>query len=176
MLKEQPSAVEHINEDIRKCLIVIDGLAEKGVENNLVQFAKDDLGEIVKASKKGKPVKVYETTNILNCKIAYKGNNLQLFSLRDTNSKLIIENSYVIQRDNVGTHCSVTPYYKDIDIENVFEFQLILDKDINVTELSKINNGITIANLHKINDTEYKFIKESCLKLFGIYPKEIKFK
>ena len=62
MLKEQPAAVKHINEDIRKCLIVIDGLADKGVENNLVQFAKDDLGEIVKAAKKGKPVKVIENT------------------------------------------------------------------------------------------------------------------
>ena len=63
MLKEQPSAVEHINEDIRKCLIVIDDLSKKeGVENNLVQFAKDDLGEIVKASKHGKPVKVLEAS------------------------------------------------------------------------------------------------------------------
>ena len=42
MLKEQPSAVKHINEDIKKCLIVIDGMASKGVENKLVQFAKDD--------------------------------------------------------------------------------------------------------------------------------------
>jgi hypothetical protein len=71
MLEEQPSAVKHINEDIRKALIVIDGLASKGVENNLVQFAKDDLGEIVKASKRGKPVKVYEASGF---KIPTNGN------------------------------------------------------------------------------------------------------
>ena len=121
MLKEQPAAVKHINEDIRKCLIVIDGLADKGVENNLVQFAKDDLGEIVKAAKKGKPVKVVENTdyvkdmvniddstndvnsitvqddnvsisNIVECKLVYNNpNSKQLFSLTDVKSQLIIE-------------------------------------------------------------------------------------
>jgi len=202
MLKEQPSAVEHINEDIKKCLIVIDGLAEKGVENNLVQFAKDDLGEIVKASKKGKPVKVYEMvedlvniddstndinsitvqgdnvsiSNIIECKIVYNINSNQLFTLRDIESKLIIEESYVVQRDKIGTHCSVTPYYQDIEMENVIEFTLLLDKNINIDDLSKLNNGVNIANLYKINDNKYNFIKESCLKLFGVYPKEIKFK
>ena len=202
MLKEQPSAVEHINEDIRKCLIVIDGLAEKGVENNLVQFAKDDLGEIVKASKKGKPVKVYEMvedsvniddstndinsitvqgdnvsiSNIVECKIVYNINSNQLFTLRDIESKLIIEESYVVQRDKIGTHCSVKPYYQDIEMENVIEFTLLLDKNININDLSKLNNGVNIANLYKIDDNKYNFIKESCLKLFGVYPKEIKIK
>ena len=202
MLKEQPAAVKHINEDIRQCLIVIDGLAAKGVENNLVQFAKDDLGEIVKASKKGKPVKVYEMvedlvniddstndinsitvqgdnvsiSNIIECKIVYNINSNQLFTLRDIESKLIIEESYVVQRDKVGTHCSVTPYYQDIEMENVIEFTLLLDKNINIDDLSKLNDGVNIANLYKINDNKYNFIKESCLKLFGVYPKEIKFK
>ena len=191
-----------LNYNIRKCLIVIDGLAEKGVENNLVQFAKDDLGEIVKASKKGKPVKVYEMvedlvniddstndinsitvqgdnvsiSNIIECKIVYNKNSNQLFTLRDNESKLIIEESYVIQRDEIGTHCSVTPYYQNIEMENVIEFTLLLDKNINIDDLSKLNNGVNIANLYKINDNKYDFIKESCLKLFGVYPKEIKIK
>ena len=180
MLKEQPAAVKHINEDIRQCLIVIDGLAAKGVENNLVQFAKDDLGEIVKASKKGKPVRVYEAMykNIIDCKIVYRNsNNKHLFSLTDNDSKLIIENSYIVQRDKVGTHCSITPYYKDIQEENVLEFQLFVDKDINISDLSnKLTEGVIIASLYNFIDNEYKFIKEACLKLFGEYPKDIKFK
>ena len=180
MLKEQPAAVKHINEDIRQCLIVIDGLAAKGVENNLVQFAKDDLGEIVKASKKGKPVRVYEAMykNIIDCKIVYRNsNNKHLFSLTDNDSKLIIENSYIVQRDKVGTHCSITPYYKDIQEENVLEFQLFVDKNINISDLSnKLNEGVIIASLYNFIDNEYKFIKEACLKLFGEYPKDIKFK
>ena len=180
MLKEQPAAVKHINEDIRQCLIVIDGLAAKGVENNLVQFAKDDLGEIVKASKKGKPVRVYEAMykNIIDCKIVYKNsNNKHLFSLTDNDSKLIIENSYIIQRDKVGTHCSITPYYKDIQEENVLEFQLFVDEDINISDLSnKLTEGVIISSLYNFSDNDYKFIKEACLKLFGEYPKEIKFK
>lgn len=401
MLKEQPAAVKHINEDIRQCLIVIDGLASKGVENNLVQFAKDDLGEIVKASKKGKPVKVVESigfkiptsgdlwistdwhfyknkdntkfkvnpnidkilnnykkcvksndtfiflgdlydartifdmklvpkifdikklkghkimikgnhdvnttqfyldlgfdevyektynignivfshepvevnsdkinihghihfsetywgmeaTNhldayiehynfkpvkindiineyrnthritqqalnkfdslslnesmvsditsiddklndislisvcgndvsisnekVVDCKIVYDITNSKnsIFALTDTNSKLIIENSYVIQRDKVGTHCSITPLYNEQEGENILEFQIILNESVDIQSLNnKLNEGVNIANLHKFNDNEFKFIKESCMKLFGVYPKEIKIK
>ena len=203
MLKEQPAAVKHINEDIRQCLIVIDGLAAKGVENNLVQFAKDDLGEIVKASKKGKPVKVYESmvddmvniddsTNdinlisvqddnvsisneIIECRLVYNNTtNKQLFSLRDVDSKLIIENSYVIQRDSVGTHCSVTPYYKDTEGENSLSFFILLNESVDISELSnKINEGITLTNLFKFNDNGYNFIKESCLRLFDQEPIDV---
>ena len=382
MLEEQPAAVKHINEDIRKCLIVIDGLADKGVENNLVQFAKDDLGEIVKASKHGKPVKVYEASgfkiptkgelwistdwhfyknkdntkfktnpnidkilsnykkcvkpndtfiflgdlydartifdmklvpkifdikglkghkimikgnhdvnttqfyldlgfdevyektynignivfshepievnsdeinihghihfsetywgmestnhldayvehydfkpvkindiineyrdsnrltkkalykfdgsiihesmindlvniddninDIIECKIMYNTNSKQLFSLMDINSKLIIENSFVVQREKVGTKCSVSPCYKDIEGEKTLEFSLIFDEKVNIKDLnSKLTEGITITNLHKFNDESYKFIKEACIRLFGVYPKEIKIK
>ena len=178
MLKEQPSAVEHINEDIRKCLIVIDGMAAKGVENNLVQFAKDDLGEIVKASKHGKPVRVYESINLVdtvNCKLVYtNSNSKQLFSLRDMDSKLIIENSFIVQRDKIGAHCSVNPYYQDNKEENILEFTVQLNNSFNLNEINdKLTEGINILNLHKFDDKEYKFIKESCLRLFGEYPKEI---
>ena len=396
MLAEQPAAVKHINEDIRKCLIVIDGLAKKGVENNLVQFAKDDLGSIVKAAKHGKPVKVYEASEfklptkgdlwvstdwhfyknknntgfktnpnidkiiknynrcvksndtfiflgdlydartifdvkqiprvfdikklkgykimikgnhdantdqfyldlgfdevheryqlgniifshepivvvddeinvhghihysdnywgikptnhidtfiehydykpvkindlinehrnsgrltqraivsydscciresmvedmvniddaandinsitvqddnvsisnqVIECKLVYNNpDSKHLFSLMDMDSKLIIENTYVVQRDKVGTQCSVTPYYKDIVESNVVKFQISINESMYNLE-EKINNGIVITNLFKFDDNEYKFIKEMCLKLFGSYPKEIKFK
>jgi hypothetical protein len=205
MLKEQPAAVKHINEDIRQCLIVIDGLASKGVENNLVQFAKDDLGEIVKASKKGKPVKVVESMvsditsiddklndislisvcgndvsisneKVVDCKIVYDMTNSKnsIFALTDTNSKLIIENSYVIQRDKVGTHCSITPLYSEQEGENILEFQIILNESVDIQSLNnKLNGGVNIANLHKFNDDEFKFIKESCLKLFGQSPEMV---
>jgi hypothetical protein len=206
MLEEQPAAVKHINEDIKKCLIVIDGMAAKGVENNLVQFAKDDLGEIVKAAKHGKPVKVIESlvddminiddsTNdinlisvqndnvsisneIIECKLVYNNpDSKQLFSLMDTDSKLIIENLYVIQRDKVGTTCSIKPYYKDMVEENIIEFQLFIDKDIDILSLDeKLSESIIITNLYRFNDIEFKFIKESCLKLFGVYPTNIKIK
>ena len=206
MLKEQPAAVKHINEDIRQCLIVIDGLASKGVENNLVQFAKDDLGEIVKASKKGKPVKVVESMvdniigindklndvslisvnngsvsisndKVINGKIIYNPTNAlhSIFTLRDTTSKLIIEDMYVIQRDKVGIHCSITPYYQDIKEEGILEFQIILDEDIDKLAV-EITEGVNITSLYKFNDKEYKFIREACLKLFGSYPKDIKIK
>ena len=174
MLKEQPAAVKHINEDIRKCLIVIDGMASKGVENNLVQFAKDDLGEIVKAAKHGKPVKVYEGTNIINIKVVYDNpNSTQAFSLSDRTSKIIIEEEYIVQRDKVGTHCSVTPYYNEIERPNEKEFQIELSESVNVEEIcNSLTEGVIIAGLFKFN--EQRFINEVSLKLFGSYPVNIK--
>ena len=176
MLKEQPSAVKHINEDIRKCLIVIDGLAEKGVENNLVQFAKDDLGEIVKAAKHGKPVRVYEGTNIINLKVVYDNpNSKHVFSLSDMTSKIIVEEDYIVQRDKLGTHCSVTPYYNEIDRINEVSFKVELPDYIEIENiLNNLTEGVTIANLFKFEDQEFKFIKEASLKLFGSYPINIR--
>jgi calcineurin-like phosphoesterase family protein len=394
MLEEQPSAVKHINEDIRKALIVIDGLASKGVENNLVQFAKDDLGEIVKASKRGKPVKVYEASgfkiptngnlwistdwhfyknknntgfkinpdidkilnnykkcvkdndtfiflgdlydartifdmkrvpkifelkklkghkimikgnhdvnttqfyldlgfdevydsiynignivfsheprkvnddeinihghihfsetywgmeplnhldafighynnkpvlindivneyrgtgrlsnkalekfdsfilhesfvedlvniddtlndinlisvegdnvsisnNIIECKIVYNTDTRQPFSLRDIDSKLIINDKFIVQRDKFGTHCTIKPLYESIECDNCIEFKITMSDNVEISN-NKLTEGIDIINLFKSDDSEFKFIKESCLKLFGVYPEIIR--
>jgi hypothetical protein len=121
-----------------------------------------------------------ESTNTqeLDCKLVYSNPNAkQIFSLMDVDSKLIIENSYIVQRDKVGTHCTVTPYYKDIEENNILEFTVTMNKDLNIEDLkNKCESGVVISNLHKFNDDEFKFIRESCLKLFGVYPEEIKIK
>jgi hypothetical protein len=39
---------------------------------------------------------------------------------------------------------------------------------------NKLTEGIDIINLFKSDDSEFKFIKESCLKLFGVYPEIIR--
>ena len=117
-------------------------------------------------------------SNIVECKLVYNNpNSKQLFSLTDVKSQLIIENSYVVQRDKVGTHCSVSPVYTDLEEENVLEFQLILNEGVDIHTLNnKLSEGVVIASLHKFDDDSFRFIKESCLKLFGVYPKEIKIK
>ena len=117
-------------------------------------------------------------SNIVECKLVYNNpNSKQLFSLTDIKSQLIIENSYVVQRDKVGTHCSVSPVYTDLEEENVLEFQLILNEGVDIHTLNnKLSEGVVIASLHKFDDDNFRFIKESCLKLFGVYPKEIKIK
>jgi hypothetical protein len=117
-------------------------------------------------------------SNIVECKLVYNNpNSKQLFSLTDIKSQLIIENSYVVQRDKVGTHCSVSPVYTDLEEENVLEFQLVLNEGVDIHTLnSKLSEGVVIASLHKFDDDNFRFIKESCLKLFGVYPKEIKIK
>ena len=82
----------------------------------------------------------------------------------------------VVQRDKIGTHCSVTPYYKDIVEESVIEFQLNLGEEIDINKLNeKLTNGITIASLYN-NDNQNIFIREACMRLFGKYPNEIKIK
>jgi hypothetical protein len=117
-------------------------------------------------------------SNVVECKLVYNNpNSKQLFSLTDVKSQLIIENSYVVQRDKVGTHCSVSPVYTDLEEENVLEFQLILNEGVDIHTLNnKLSEGVVIASLHKFDDDNFRFIKESCLKLFGVYPKEIKIK
>ena len=117
-------------------------------------------------------------SNIVECKLVYNNpNSKQLFSLTDVKSQLIIENSYVVQRDKVGTHCSVSPVYTDLEEENVLEFQLVLNEGVDIHTLnSKLSEGVVIASLYKFDDDNFRFIKESCLKLFGVYPKEIKIK
>ena len=117
-------------------------------------------------------------SNVVECKLVYNNpNSKQLFSLTDVKSQLIIENSYVVQRDKVGTHCSVSPVYTDLEEENVLEFQLVLNEGVDIHTLnSKLSEGVVIASLYKFDDDNFRFIKESCLKLFGVYPKEIKIK
>jgi hypothetical protein len=135
----------------------------------------DNINDINLISVQGDNVSI--SNEIIECKILYNSNSNQLFSLMDINSKLIIENSFVVQREKVGTKCSVSPCYKDIEGEKILEFSLVFDEKVNIKDLnSKLTEGIIITNLHKFNDESYKFIKEACIRLFGVYPKEIKIK
>ena len=56
MMKERPDAVHHINDDIKKAIVFIDGLSKKGeVSNDLLKSAKWCLGDLVNLNKHTKP-------------------------------------------------------------------------------------------------------------------------
>ena len=175
MLEEKPHDVKHLNEDIKRAIIYIDGLADKGVENNLVQFAREELGSIVEIPKHGKAVKIHESTNTVNVKLLYYGNGRQPFGFNDTKSQFVINENYTIYRDKIGNHCEIKPLPGDEKDKMILEFNIVFNDEINVEEA--LNNyfetGITINNLFSLRDNEFRFIKEACLKLFGEYPKEI---
>ena len=175
MQKEKPHAVKHLNEDIKRAIIYIDGLADKGVENNLVQFAREELGSIVEIPKHGKAVKIHESTNTMNVKLLYYSNGRQPFGFNDTKSQLVINENYTIYRDKIGNRCEIKPLPGDEKDKTILEFTIVLNGEINVEEALKnyFETGITINNLFSLRDNEFKFIKEACLKLFGEYPKEI---
>lgn len=189
MLKEKPHAIPHINEDIKKAIIFIDGLANKGVENNLVQVAKSELGDIANLSKHSKPMKVNDHIVIklneeykldtLNLKLIYENPNArQVFGLNDTKTQLVLENMFIIQRDKMGNHCVIS-VNNDIDeSKTVTECQVKFNESIDINQLikEKMENGVTINSLHNFKDNEYKFIKEACLRLFGRYPDSIEIK
>ena len=175
MQKEKPHAVKHLNEDIKRAIIYIDGLADKGVENNLVQFAREELGNIVEIPKHGKAVKIHESTNTMNVKLLYYGNGRQPFGFNDTKSQFVINENYTIYRDKIGSHCEIKPLPGDEKDKTILEFNIVFNGEINVEEALKnyFETGITINNLFSLRDNEFRFIKEACLKLFGEYPKEI---
>ena len=136
----------------------------------------DDVNDINYISVQDDKVSI--SNEIIECKLVYENSNArQLFSLTDTNSKLIINDELVIQRDKVGLHCSIKPLYESFEYENSIEFQVILNgnEELNITD-EKISEGVNISSLFKFNDDEYKFIKEACVKIFGVQPKEIKTK
>ena len=173
--KEKPHAVKHLNEDIKRAIIYIDGLADKGVENNLVQFAREELGSIVEIPKHGKAVKIHESTNTMNVKLLYYSNGRQPFGFNDTKSQFVINENYTIYRDKIGSHCEIKPLPGDEKDKTILEFNIVFNGEINVEEALKnyFETGITINNLFSLRDNEFRFIKEACLKLFGEYPKEI---
>ena len=58
MLKERPDTVPHINDDIKRAIVFIDGLSKKGnVSNDLLKSAKWCLGDLVNLNKHTKPIK-----------------------------------------------------------------------------------------------------------------------
>jgi hypothetical protein len=136
----------------------------------------DDVNDINCISVQDGNVSI--SNEIIECKLVYENSNArQLFSLTDTNSKLIINDELVIQRDKVGLHCSIKPLYESFEYENSIEFQVTLNgnEELNITD-EKISEGVNISSLFKFNDNDYKFIKEACVKIFGVQPKEIKTK
>ena len=176
MRREKPHAVKNLNEDIKRAIIFIDGLASKGVENNLVQFAREELGSIVNIPKRGNVVKIHEATNTINIKMIYENANARsLFGLADTKSQIIINDEYIIKRDKMGNHCSISLLENLMNSDNILEFEInfkdSMDYDTQIKE--NMNEGIDLNTMFNFKDEEYKFIKEACLKLFGVYPENI---
>ena len=176
MRKEKPHAVKNLNEDIKRAIIFIDGLASKGVENNLVQFAREELGSIVNIPKRGNAVKIHESTDVLNIKLIYENSNARsLFGLADTKSQLVFNNEFIVKRDKMGNHCTVSILEETMNSDNIIEFEIkfndLLDFDNCLKE--NMNEGISLNTMFNFRDEEYKFIKEACLKIFGSYPESI---
>lgn len=189
MLEEKPHSIPHINEDIKKAIIFIDGLSNKGVENNLLQFAKSELGDIVNLAKNSKPCRIFESEEIeinnnelalneVTMKLVFNQNKTRnLFGMNDLQSQIQLE-SYIIQRDRMGNHCSVKPGVINENDKKIIECKLTFGEpvNININLKEKMEEGITLNSLFNANDKEYKFIKEASLRLFSVYPDSIEIK
>lgn len=194
MLKERPDAVPNLNEDIRKAIIFIDGLAYKGVSNDLLQYARCELGDLVDLNKTTKEIKQSKYTqkitedadvvsivstsipsNAITLKIVYDNIDRprQAFALNDNHSYIEINGKYIVQRDQVGTHCSIKPsvmggYHDGKVVEMQIRYFEKVDFEAKIKE--KMEKGIKINSLYNPNDFENRFVREVCLRLFDGYP------
>ena len=180
MQKERPDAVPHINEDIKRAIIYIDGLANKGVSNDLVQYARQDLGDIVDIPKNNKKLKHSKyTQSLVEClivKINYEDKNRSLFSMTDTKTMISINDEYVIQKPKAGINCLLSPITESIETSNSLQFIVKFDKGVDLDLIQeKMETGLQINSLLKLNDDQNKvnFINEVCIKLFGVTPIDV---
>ena len=190
MLKERPDTVSHINDDIKRAIVFIDGLSKKGnVSNDLLKSAKWCLGDLVNLNKHTKPPKHSKHTqnlresiilsgesNVINVKIIYDPitNPRHAFALNDKSSQVVLNESYILQRDGIGTRCTITPGYYDTNNKKILEFTITYNETLNFDVLlkEKIESGVQISSIFNPNDNENRFIREMSSKLFGIYPEK----
>lgn len=191
MLKEKPDMVPHLNEDIKRAIIFIDGLANKGVSNDLLQTAKHELGDLVELNKHTKVIKQSKFTQklvesdtvelddsyedsieslVVDIKVVSE--STRPFTLTDLDSKVEINGRYAMNREKVGTLCSIKPSRCVYENRNVSSYQVKFLSPVNVDDSikDKLTNGVRINSLFNINDLDNKFINEVCLRLFGSYP------
>lgn len=198
MIKEKPETIPNLNEDIRRALIFIDGLSNKGVVNDLVYFTKMELGDLVEDNKKHKSVKrikessIEESVNLelvdydnlenssdtININIIYDQVNRPrvAFTLNDLDSKIEVEGRYTIKKEQFGVNYIITPGSVNHLGKQVIYYQVKFDTPISIDDNIKDKireNAITQINgVFNLDDLENKFIKEVCLRLFGKYPVE----
>ena len=127
-------------------------------------------------NKFDKLTSIFESTDVLNIKLIYENSNARsLFGLADTKSQLVFNNEFIVKRDKMGNHCSVSILEETMNSNNIIEFEIkfndLLDFDNCLKE--NMNEGITLNTMFNFRDEEYKFIKEACLKIFGSYPESI---
>ena len=190
MLKERPDTVPHINDDIKRAIVFIDGLSKKGnVSNDLLKSAKWCLGDLVNLNKHTKPPKhsnhtqslresniVSGESNVINVKVIYDPitNPRHAFALNDKSSQVVLNESYILQRDVIGTHCTITPGYYDTNNKKILEFTITYNETLNFDVLlkEKIESGVQISSIFNPNDNKNRFIREMSSKLFGLYPEK----
>ena len=193
MLKERPDAVPNLNEDIRKAIIFIDGLAYKGVSNDLLKYARCELGDLVDLNKNTKEIKQSkytqkltedvsvvniagssEPTNMITLKLIYDpiARPRQSFMLNDTDSCVEINGKYILRRDQLGPHCSIVPGKASDYDRKVIEMQIRYFEpvDIDAKIKEKMEQGVRINSLYNPKDSENRFIKEVCTRLFDSHP------
>ena len=98
------------------------------------------------------------------------------FSMNDLDSFIEI-GKYVLNKTTVGIKYNlVNKSVHDTNSNNSCDcYQLTFNDNMSLDELisNKCSDDISIFNLYKTNDPEYKFINEVCLKLLGVKPESI---
>ena len=110
----------------------------------------------------------YESYNSFNIKLVYEEGTRRIFSMNDINSKIIINERYVLQKDKIGVKYNISPMEIDYSDKQVIEFNIVCSEAIELDYFMIDKHDVVINSLY--NDNSLDFIKETCNKLFGFCP------
>ena len=88
--------------------------------------------------------------------------------MNDINSKIIVNEQYVLQKDKAGVKYNISPMEIDYSDKQVIEFNIVCSEAIELDYVMSGKHDVVINSLY--NDDNLNFIKETCNKLFGFCP------
>ena len=173
LLNNRHKKIEGYDEYMKWVNYDLDKEIEKRMDKIKKQQSKVFESEIIDGNSilNNEPV----VTNIFQMSVCYNKTR-NAFGMNDLDSFVEL-GRYVLNKTTVGVKYNlVNKSVHDTNYSNSCDcYQLTFNDNMSLDGLisNKCSDDISIFNLYKTNDPEYKFINEVCLKLLGVKPESI---
>ena len=173
LLNNRHKKIEGYDEYMKWVNYDLDKEIEKRMDKIKKQQSKVFESEIIDGNSilNNEPV----VTNIFQMSVCYNKTR-NAFGMNDLDSFVEL-GKYVLNKTTVGVKYNlVNKSVHDTNYSNSRDcYQLTFNDNMSLDGLisNKCSDDISIFNLYKTNDPEYKFINEVCLKLLGVKPDSI---